>query len=279
MLMVKPLLALLLALRTAASAGGGESPVPSSLQAACYNATDRGCHNHLPLPLPLRRDLPQLLVVGDSVSMGYTPLLARALDGIYQVYHIGQEAASLQNCSGTQPGSGCGVANGGDTCRGFECLNAHDAGCEHDSCWLRRRVPDGAQWDVVLYNFGLHDIERDRAAGAAYEVPLARYTVLLSNITATLVARSKAQVWVTTTPMPAGTISPNRLNSDVVDYNTAAKATVKKWPTVRACDLYTFIVAHCGNNYTSCDWQSQPPHFPGHYDKLAGYLRACVLQQ
>eukprot|EP01043_Picozoa_sp_COSAG02_P120729 COSAG02_NODE_57516_length_280_cov_0.850829_1_plen_47_part_10 len=47
MLMVKPLLALLLALRTAASAGCGESPVPSSLQAACYNATDRGCHNHL----------------------------------------------------------------------------------------------------------------------------------------------------------------------------------------------------------------------------------------
>ena len=285
--------------------------VPESILAYCKNITDGGCHSHIPLPVPLYGPTKrQLLVVGDSVSMGWTPLLSNLLTHTttaasnsfrsnnnsvnplltpapeFEVHHVGQENATLQNCSGTSSGSACNMANAGDSCRGFVCVTQHDPHCDDDSCWIR---PTGQEetWDMILFNFGLHDIEKDRSnPNSTYEIPIDDYRVLLANITATLQKRTKELMWVTTTPLPANGTS-DRTNEDVIKYNKVAAAVMSEASAsgtgtaevVHTCDLYGFVEQHCGVGYTTCDWQPSPPHFPGYYIHLAEFIQDCVLHK
>ena len=108
-------------------------------------------------------------------------------------------------------------------CRGFDCISVQrDSKCFHDSWWMRRNEAVAPKWDVIVFNFGLHDIERDRSDPAAtLAVPLGTYKVVLENVTDEIVARSDRAMWVTTTPVPANGTS-NRLNSDIEAYNAAA---------------------------------------------------------
>lgn len=188
-----------------------------------------------------------------------------------EVHHIGQTTPHLMNCSGTQPASGCGMANGGDTCRGYFCTTVQDKACSGEGCWWR--MPTGGQWDVVFMNFGLHDIVTS-SKFPEHEVPLDKYKELLPNVTATMLGRTKKLIWVSTTPVPAEG-SPGRTESDIEAYNAVA-ADIMKDQKVSICDLWGFVEKHCGNGYNSCDWQPKPPHFPGHYEKLANFVSTCL---
>ncbi len=66
--------------------------------------------------------LPRVLLIGDSISMGYTLPVRRALEGQANVHRI--------------------PANGGDTKKGLQLLDG----------WLG----DG-HWDIIHFNFGIHD--------------------------------------------------------------------------------------------------------------------------
>merc|ERR1719469_705922 len=148
------------------------APVDPLVDAHCMNVTHKGCHSHNATFCDAGGGLKQVLVVGDSVSMGYSPLVtALLIDAAIEVRHVGQTAPHIQNCSGDQLDSGCGMVNAGDSCRGYVCVKAEDKKCGLDSCWLGGAA---SRWDLILFNFGLHDIEAESlapSAAHAIEVP------------------------------------------------------------------------------------------------------------
>eukprot|EP00118_Oscarella_pearsei_P025183 m.307676 g.307676 ORF g.307676 m.307676 type:complete len:223 (+) comp42611_c0_seq1:53-721(+) len=132
--------------------------------------------------------LPQYLIIGDSISIGYSPILIKNLTGKYEAQHIN--------------------VNGGTSARGKECLNL----------WLGNRT-----WDLISFNFGLHDLAND-SEHVAVEV----YSENLQNITNRLIATKAKVLWVDTTPVPNTKVEPPRSDEDVVKYNEAAATVMKK---------------------------------------------------
>ena len=127
--------------------------------------------------LEASRTLPNCLVIGDSVSEQYTPLVAKMLAGKCQVQHAPHVGGGSANNAGS------GLANLRD-CR-----------------WLRSAPrPDlPVKWDVILFNFGLHDLPK-----AADPVQLDLYQAQLDNITQLLVdSGARHVVYASTTPYEA----------------------------------------------------------------------------
>jgi lysophospholipase L1-like esterase len=64
--------------------------------------------------------------------------------------------------------------------------------------------------------------------------------------------------------------SVKRLNTDVVAFNSAAKAIMDA-ANIPVVDVYGLVVGHCGEGYLDCDWQqSRGVHFTGlGYNNLA----------
>jgi lysophospholipase L1-like esterase len=138
-------------------------------------------------------------------------------------------------------GGGCG-----NTVRGKDCalfwLNGQDE--ENQS----------RSWDVITFNFGLHDLAID-----AENVPLEEYKTNLRNISHSLLA-SKSHAspnlrlfWLSSTPVPNVPLSPPRKQADVPLYNAAAKEVMNDL-MIPVIDVYAFVIQKCGGNesYTSC---------------------------
>ena len=95
--------------------------------------------------------LPRVLLIGDSISIGYTVAVREALAGAANVHRI--------------------PVNGGDTRRGLENLDA----------WLGE-----GKWDVIHFNWGLHDLKRLKDgqldASSEREVTLETYAANLRTL-------------------------------------------------------------------------------------------------
>lgn len=171
-----------------------------------------------PKPDPLRpvRDdpaLPRVLLIGDSISMGYTIPVREKLAGKANVH---------------RPNTNCGP-----TSRGLEQLDA----------WL---AAGGGRWDVIHFNFGLHDLKHHDGKGNLVEAgkgpvqtPTDVYEKNLRQIVARLKKTGAALVWATTTPVPGG--ARGRVKGDEVKYNDVA-ARVMRENGVAVDDLYSFAV-------------------------------------
>ena len=127
-------------------------------------------------PLPLSTTLPNCLVIGDSVSDQYTPSVAALLNKTCFVQHA--------------PWVGGGSAN-----------NAANGLFNLQNCrWLRTALrPDqDVHWDLIMFNFGLHDLMN------VWPAPLAIYTETLANITDILLAAKPTHlIYALTTPFQA----------------------------------------------------------------------------
>ncbi len=146
--------------------------------------------------------LPRVLLIGDSISVGYTLPTRELLGGIANVHRLPE--------------------NGGPTIRGMEKLAGWLGECE---------------WDLIHFNFGLHDLRF--MDDGKHQVPLAQYERNLEELTVRLKKTGARLVWASTTPVPAGELSPPRRNSDVVAYNEAAARVMAKHG-VPVHDLYGF---------------------------------------
>jgi lysophospholipase L1-like esterase len=161
--------------------------------------------------------LPRVLIIGDSISIGYQPALREVLMGKANVH---------------RPATNCGP-----TTRGVEQIEQ----------WLTADSPNGEKWDVIHFNFGLHDVRHfddDKKATDAdkghRQVSEADYEQNLE----TLVARMKKQtgarlIFALTTPVPAN--SPGRVPGDEVRYNDIARRVMQKH-NVAIDDLYAFAL-------------------------------------
>jgi acyl-CoA thioesterase-1 len=167
-----------------------------------------------PVMQPIEDDpaLPRVLLIGDSISIGYTLPVRKLLEGKANVHR------PLTNC--------------GPTTRGLEQIDA----------WLGEKP-----WDVIHFNWGLHDLKYlgpegqnladPQAAGSRQQVPPADYESNLRKLVQRLKKTGAALIWCSTTPVPEG--AQGRVPGDAAKYNDIA-ARVMKDEGVAIDDLYAF---------------------------------------
>jgi lysophospholipase L1-like esterase len=146
-------------------------------------------------------NLPYVLIIGDSISIGYNDTVLDQLDGIANVIH--------------NPG------NAADTRYGLRNIDE----------WL------SLDWDVIHFNFGLHDLKRVDGINVGVEIP--DYIANLESLVATMQATGAKVIFGTTTPYPDVT-NPVRYAADAITYNNAAVGVMNA-NNVPVNDLYTFM--------------------------------------
>ena len=150
-------------------------------------------------------DLPNVLLIGDSISIGYTNFVRRTLAGEANVYRI--------------------PTNGGPTTRGME----------HIDEWLR-----DIEWDVIHFNWGLHDIRRDDDP-AEWQVDEDSYRDNLTALVRRMVQTGATLIWASTTPVPEG--ASRRVPGDELRVNAIAEP-IMSHHGVRVNDLHAFVLPH-----------------------------------
>ncbi len=169
------------------------------------------------LALPLH-----VLVLGDSISIGYHQGLQHALADTARVVRPLRDQGGAENCAGT------------------------NNGLLHLGRWLEL---DDGDWDVIHFNFGLHDLKRvDAQSGRnsnnpddPHQAEPERYRNQLALITARLKATGARLVYATTTPVPEGNLRPYREPADAVLFNQIAREVMDK-AGVPINDLYAFAL-------------------------------------
>ncbi len=154
--------------------------------------------------------LPNVLIVGDSVSMQYTPCVQKQLAGKANVFRI--------------PGNGGPVARG---------LSSFDR-------WIGKD-----KWDIIIFNFGLHDSKYqgwDRANKVKYSSP-EKYREELDQMVKKLIKTNAKLIWVSTTPIPEGA-KTNDKGASIV-FNKAAEEIMKK-NNIPIIDLYSLTLPQIG---------------------------------
>ena len=165
---------------------------------------------------------PNCLILGDSVSIGYAGVAAKALADVCMTQHSPYDVAD---------------GGAGSTAVGVACLD--------NFLVTQRQTP--VKWDVILYNFGLHDLDNSTAGEATYRKQL-------TNITARLVATGAKLIYATTTPfMPMTTIG----DDVVADLNSIARDVIKG-KSIGLLDLHEVVMETCSPPpahtapYTNC---------------------------
>jgi len=159
--------------------------------------------------------LPRVLLIGDSISIGYTLPLRAALKGQANVH---------------RPSTNCGP-----TTRGISQLDK----------WLGSKP-----WDVIHFNWGLHDLKYlgpngksladPKSPGSRQQVPIEQYEKNLRQLVARLKKTGATLIWRSTTPVPPG--AKGRVVGDAVKYNAVATRVMKD-NGIATDDMYTFSKA------------------------------------
>lgn len=129
--------------------------------------------------------LPKVLLIGDSISIGYTPPVRALLKGKANVHRI--------------------PTNGGPTSNGVKNIDA----------WLGKQ-----KWAVIHLNFGLHDLKI--MPDGKHQVPQEDYEKNLRLLIDKCQKTGAKVIFATTTPVPEGTLNPPRKFGDVAEYNAVA---------------------------------------------------------
>lgn len=154
---------------------------------------------------------PKILIIGDSISIGYTPFVEKQL----------ADKASIAHNPGNAQHTGTGL--------------------EKIDIWL-----DNEKWDIVQFNWGLWDLcyrnpdskasgNRDKVNGKV-TFTVKEYAANLDSLVSFLQAKTAAKlIFVTTTYVPEN--EAGRITDEVEKYNDAAKAVMKKH-SVDVNDIY-----------------------------------------
>ena len=147
------------------------------------------------------KDLPKALLIGDSISIGYTPHVVETLKGKVEVRH--------------------NRGNAQHTGTGLKMLEK----------WIGK-----TRWDVIHFNWGLWDLcyrhpqskvqgRRDKVRGTL-TTPLEQYEKNLNQLVIQLKKTKAKLIWAHTTTVPEG--EAGRKVGDDTRYNDAATRVMKK---------------------------------------------------
>ncbi|WP_153556351.1 SGNH/GDSL hydrolase family protein [Roseimaritima sediminicola] len=145
--------------------------------------------------------LPKVLIIGDSVSNGFTPHVAAQLEG----------KAVVQHNKGNAKHTGVGL--------------------EQLDAWIGK-----TQWDVIHFNWGLWDLcyrhpkskvqgNRDKVNGTL-TTTIEDYEENLERLVSRLKRTDAQLIWATTTVVPDG--EAGRIKGDDVKYNEAAARVMER---------------------------------------------------
>ena len=160
-------------------------------------------------PIEEVKGLPHVLIIGDSISIGYT-LPTRELKGKFAPH-------------------------------------SHEWRSDYQRFIRNRKVAGKRKWDLIHFNWGLHDLKymgKDgtnlvpKEKGGVVQVPLADYEKNLEKLVVRMKKSAKQLVWRNTTPIPPG--SKARYVGDSVKYNEAAARVMKKLK-IPTLDLFTQV--------------------------------------
>ena len=181
----------------------------------------------------------QVLIIGDSISIGYTPFIEKALAPGAVVTH--------------NPG------NGGSTVRGIENIEK----------WI-----DNREWDVIVFNFGLHDlVHKDQNnkydINGNVAVSLEEYGKNLEIIVSKLKETTARLIFVTTTMVPEN--AAGRLPEDPAKYNKEAMEVMLK-NNIEVVDLYQASLSIHPNNSNP----GNVHYTPAGYELLATSITGAI---
>jgi lysophospholipase L1-like esterase/dienelactone hydrolase len=208
-----------------------------------------------PLAFAQPKAKPQVLLMGDSIRLGYAPLVTKKLDGVAEVFGFPE--------------------NGGDTNSTLKQLDAWAKGGKAPFSVAKGEAPPL----IVHFNCGLHDLKFSKK-GQKHQVPLGDYEKNLRAIVAKLRERTPHLVFATTTPIiddrHAGRKADfDRFDKDVRAYNERAVKVMSELG-VPCDDLYRIVqdggpatmLGKDGTHYTAAG-----------YDRLADAVADCVRRQ
>ncbi len=158
--------------------------------------------------------LPRALIIGDSISIGYTVGVRGLLDGKVNVHRV------PENCA--------------HTTKGLEAIDE----------WLGEK-----KWDVIHFNWGLHDLKyvdenykKVLPEDGGKQVNVAKiYAANLEKLVKRLKKTGAGLIFATTTPVVKG--AAGRIAGDSVKYNVVAERVMRKHG-VAINDLYSLALAH-----------------------------------
>ncbi|CAA6676340.1 MULTISPECIES: sulfatase-like hydrolase/transferase [unclassified Lentimonas] len=169
-------------------------------------------------------DLPNVLILGDSISIGYTLQVRALLADRANVFRpMGRKGNRRENCNGT----GYGIAN--------------------IDRWLAAE-----KWDVIHFNWGLHDLKHVKTAGTndksndpndPTQATLEEYTANMQVLIEKLKATGAELIFATTTPVVPGTLNPLRVPEAPVRYNATALEMMEA-NGIRVNDLHAYVLPH-----------------------------------
>lgn len=149
---------------------------------------------------------PNVLIIGDSISIGYEPTVTSELSGLANVTKIVGNGQKAANCASRMQ---------------FEWYNAF------------------RNYDLICMNAGLWDINDaiGKTGSAQYALDVEdMIKITLSQNTRTLVS------WVTTTDVPEG--SASRTEEDRLSYQAAIDPVLAAYPQIEICDIVTAALAN-----------------------------------
>ncbi|MDR2437812.1 MAG: SGNH/GDSL hydrolase family protein [Planctomycetaceae bacterium] len=158
-------------------------------------------------------DLPNVLILGDSISEGYTLPVRKLLHGKANVYRP-------MNAKNTAP------ENCGNTKMGLRNLDR----------WVDTKQINSKKWDVIHFNWGLWDINRriphnqdntgirDKINGTI-SFTEKEYAENLEKIVEKLKKTDAKLIWGSTSFVPEG--EEGRVSGDEIKYNNAAAKVMK----------------------------------------------------
>lgn len=158
--------------------------------------------------------LPRVLLIGDSISIGYTLGVRERLAGKANVHR------PPVNCADTQ------------------------FGIDHLDEWLGDK-----KWDVIHFNWGLHDMKYVNENYLMVPVEDAvlqlhkpgQYAVNLDVLVEKLKETGATLIFATTTPVPEGAVG--RVPGDAAKYNEVAKEVMADHG-VAVNELHAFVAPH-----------------------------------
>ncbi len=165
-------------------------------------------------PIQDQEGLPRVLLIGDSISIGYTLPVRELLKGKANVH---------------RPSTNCGP-----TSRGVSGIDQ----------WLGKE-----KWDVIHFNWGLHDLKYlgpkgenladPKAADSHQQIPPAEYEKNLQLLVKRMKKTGARLIWCSTTPVPSG--ARGRVVGDSVKYNQIALRVMKEHG-IAVDDLYAMSI-------------------------------------
>ena len=156
--------------------------------------------------------LPDVLIMGNSISIGYTPYVRQTLQGKANVYRIPDNGRDIRK------------------------------GVNKAAEWLA----GGIGWEVIHFNWGLHDFKRIvngnyDSSGDRYVSP-EEYEGKLDTLVNQLLQTGAQLIFATTSVVPEG--AQGRIKGDELLYNKIALSVMERYPQIMIDDQYTLTNRH-----------------------------------